>query len=139
MTLGDRLRRLIQARVDETGSPQADDAKCSGLKLKYGSSADVAADHGERVARQIRTLCPSYFVPLGRSEETDTPPLADRRDGAYTDSKDLCGIFGVEQVASEYGGSPADPASVAQAYANESYQASFRESAQEGCLAGLTK
>jgi hypothetical protein len=58
-------------------------------------------------------------------------------DRVLSDSKDLCSSFPVKQVASEYGGNPADPASVADAYAKQSYREPLQSSAAAGCLKGL--
>jgi hypothetical protein len=62
-------------------------------------------------------------------------PGAERN--AYRDSKDLCAAFPIRQTAREYGGNPADPTSVADAYAAEAYVARFRGAAFQGCLEGL--
>lgn len=60
------------------------------------------------------------------------------QDAAYNESKELCSLFSAQQLASEYGGNPADLSSVVRAYAESSYQPGAQISAETGCLAGLT-
>lgn len=59
------------------------------------------------------------------------------RSPAYSESRELCALFSASEVAAEYGGNPADPASVAQAYAETSYQPAFQADAEVGCLEGF--
>jgi hypothetical protein len=55
---------------------------------------------------------------------------------AYRDSKDLCAIYGPAKVAKTYGGG-SNPAEIALAYAQASYQPRAQQDAFEGCLAGF--
>jgi hypothetical protein len=55
---------------------------------------------------------------------------------AYKSAYGDCRILGLEGTAESYGGDPADPASVARAFANAIYRqaTSHREAAFQGCL-----
>lgn len=85
---------------------------------------------------------PSPPSPTSEPRYPNLPRFTDPIDrfsykSAYTD----CSFLGLEGAVEAYGGDPAEPASVARAYANAIYSqaTSYREAAFQGCLDAITE
>jgi len=94
-------------------------------------------DTASQPAKSITTVEPAPSVEPPAVAPEAKPRARALRPKAYRDSKDVCGVFSAKQLAKEYGGDPSDPASVANAYADQSYRPAVRSDAASGCLAGL--
>jgi hypothetical protein len=66
------------------------------------------------------------------------PKTAGIQQGAYDDSFDVCKGLGIKEIRRQIGGGK-DIASVANAYAADSYIEGVRVSSAKGCLAGMLK
>jgi hypothetical protein len=89
---------------------------------------DESKDEAPIATEQSTTSEPNHEV---------APPSDDVDRDVFRDSKQLCGASPIRQTASEYGGEPDHPASVAEAFASRAYRPSFHDEAFKGCLEGL--
>lgn len=88
-------------------------------------------DTGAAPEREVGNPPPT---PPARPSGADT-----KRSLPFESAKELCEVIGVRGMADEYGGEPAVPITVAEAYAEDSIQPWARRDAIDGCLAGFEK
>lgn len=73
--------------------------------------------------------------PAPTTTSTSPSKLAPQNE-IESNAHEICKLFGTKAVAKEYGGDPADPSSVAEAY-TRGYTAPAKAATLRGCLAGL--
>jgi hypothetical protein len=55
------LERQIQQQLALGDSAEASVTTCRSYRGQYGTAADASRRYGQRIARQLHTLCPGYF------------------------------------------------------------------------------
>jgi hypothetical protein len=133
--------RIIRAPVD---SPDVTDEPTSS-GVEPGGSASVDPDFTPGTAgKDPSEKKGKAKTPNPPDTEITAPPdpgnTADKWEGtqfetAYKTEFEICKLFGVKEVAKEYG-SPANPIDAAIAV-SETYQPAFQQAAFEGCFDGF--